>query len=309
MKFKKIWFGLMLFSQLSSGKCAITYEFNGGRFGDCLSTFAKAKWYAFKYKFQLLYKPFKYSDQLNLHTSETPYKADDLQFFNKIIKVKSETDIINNKDDNVLFISNFYSITPDLYEYRFIDKRWEREIQKAICPSDIPQKYLNKNAITIALHVRKGGGFDQPLSTDESNSNKLLTRKFADEIWPTKFPSDEYYIEGLASMIKLVEQNKIINVYLFTDDPEPAKLAAKYAAALSNPRVQFVYRDKDNTHDKNVVEDYFAMAECDYLIRSSSLLAKASQLLGNHQVILFPRHGYWDGNQAIIDLINIAMRK
>lgn len=309
MKFQKILFGLMFFSQLSSGKCAITYEFNGGRFGDCLSTFAKAKWYAFKYKLPLLYKPFKYSDQLNLHTSETPYKADDLQFFNKIVKVKSEADIINNKEDNILFISNFYSITPDLYEYRYIDKRWEREIQKAICPSDIPQKCLKENAITIALHVRKGGGFDQPLSTDETNSNKLLTRKFADEIWPTKFPSDEYYIEGLASMIKLIEQNKIINVYLFTDDLEPAKLAAKYATALSNSHVQFVYREIGNTHNKNVVEDFHAMAECDYLIRSSSLLAKASQLLGNHQVILFPRHGSWDGNQAIIDLINIIIRK
>ena len=77
----------------------------------------------------MLYKPFEYSDQLNLHTTEVHYNPDVLGSYSKIVKVKSEEDIINNKDDNVLFISNFYSITPNLYEYRFIDKRWENRLE------------------------------------------------------------------------------------------------------------------------------------------------------------------------------------
>lgn len=292
--------------QISCGKCAITYDLNGGRFGDCLSTFSKAKWYAFKYKLLLLYKPFEYSDQLNLHTSEALYKPEDLPSFTKIIKVNTEADIINNKEDNVLFISNFYSVTPDLYEYRYVDRRWETEIRKSLAPRYLKNNIRLENETTIALHVRKGGGFDQPLSTDAGK--KFITKKFADQIWPTKFPPDEYYIEALEKVTHLVDAQQSIRVHLFTDDPQPGRLAQKYQNAVNDPRVEFIYRKTDNAHNKNVVEDYFAMAQCDYLIRSSSLLAKASQLQGNHKMILHPGHGYWDGSKVIIDLVHIAIR-
>lgn len=294
----------VLFFQISAGKCAITYDLNGGRFGDCVSAFSKAKWYAFKYKLVLLYKPFEYSDQLNLHITETAYRAEDLSSYSKVVKVTTEADIINNKEDNVLFVSNFYSITPDLYEYRYIDKRWETEIRKAIAP--IQNKTNLENEATIALHVRKGGGFDKPLSTDGPNTP--INKKYSDQIWPTKFPPDEYYIQALEKITHLIDAQQSIHVHLFTDDPQPAQLAQKYQNALSDPRVEFMYRATDNAHNKNVVEDYYAMAQCDYLIRSSSLLAKASQLLGNHKMILHPGHGYWDGNKVIIDLVHIVLR-
>lgn len=304
---KKIAFYFLLFSQLSFGKCAITYDLNGGRFGDCLSTYAKAKWFAFKYQLPLLYKPFEYSEQLNLHIFETAYNPEDSKSFSKIVKVKSEADITNNKDDNVLFISNFYSITPDLYEYRYIDKKWETEIRKSITPTSFTNANRLENSITVALHVRKGGGFDQPLSTDSSGKHSIC-KKFSDQIWPTKFPPDEYYIEALEKIAQLINPNYLIEVHLFTDDPQPELLAQKYQEALSDPRIDFVFRKTDNTHNKHVVEDYCAMAECDYLIRSSSLIAKASQLLGNHKMVLYPGHGYWDGKKVIIDLINITIK-
>jgi hypothetical protein len=304
---KKIAFYLLLFSQLSLGKCAITYDFNGGRFGDCLSTYAKAKWFALKYKLPLFYKPFQYSEQLNLHIFETAYNPKDCKFFNKIVKVKSEADITNNTDDNILFISNFYSITPDLYEYRFIDKKWETEIRKSIAPTAFSSTSKLENTVTIALHVRKGGGFDQPLSTDSSGKDSIC-KKFSDQIWPTKFPPDEYYIEALAKIAQLIDPHYLIEVHLFTDFPEPELIAQKYQDALADNRLHFVYRATENFHNKNVVEDYCAMAACDYLIRSSSLIAKASQLLGNHKMVLYPGHGYWDGEKVIIDLIHIVIK-
>ena len=128
--------------------------------------------------------------------------------------------------------------------------------------------------------MRKGGGFDQPLSTDNVEQNNGTTKKFADEIWPTKFPPDEYYIEALVKVTKLIEPHYSIEVHLFTDDQNPEKLAKKYFDAVADSRIKFIYRKNDNAHNRNVVEDYHAMAECDYLIRSSSLIAKASQLVG-----------------------------
>lgn len=305
---KKIGFYLLLSSQISLGNCAITYDFNGGRFGDCLSTYAKAKWFAHKHTLELLYKPFEYSDQLNMHASETLYNPQDIKQYKTIVKVKTEQDIKNNTQDHVLFVSNFYSITPDLYEYRFIDKKWEQIITTVLAPhGDTPAQTTHKDAATVALHVRKGGGFDQPLSTDLLDTNTPI-KKFADQIWPTKFPPDEYYIQALQNLIKLLGPLTPVVVHLFTDDPHPQALAQKYKAALNNSCVEFIYRESGNAHNKNVVEDYYLMARCDYLIRSSSLLAKACQLLGDHKIIVCPGHGYWDGTKAVIDLVNIIMR-
>lgn len=168
-----------------------------------------------------------------------------------------------------------------------------------------PMPIIEKNEqhITVALHVRKGGGFDKPLSTDQNKGTQ-----FSDQIWPTKFPPDHFYIEQLKTLRKLVGSNTILDVYLLTDDPDPTSLAQKYAQELNDPLLFFHYRDHDNNHQSNVVEDYYTMAQCDCLIRSSSLIAKAAQLLGNHRIILYPIHGYWDGNKVIIDPVGITMR-
>ena len=43
---------------------AVSYQFNGGRFGDQLVTYVHARWVAYKFNLPLLYKRFDYSDQL-----------------------------------------------------------------------------------------------------------------------------------------------------------------------------------------------------------------------------------------------------
>ena len=157
------------------------------------------------------------------------------------------------------------------------------------------------NSITVALHVRKGGGFDKPLSTDHNKS-----AEFSDQIWPTKFPPDSYYIEQLQTLRKLIGPQTILDVYLFTHAPDPGALA--YADIIQDTYAYFHYRESGNAHDTNVVEDYYAMACCDCLIRSSSLIAKAAQLLGSHHIILYPIHGYWNGQKVIIDPVGIIMK-
>lgn len=295
---------LLTFSNLIHPS-AITYEFNGGRFGDCLSTYCKAKWFSFKYKIPLLYKPFQYSDQLMMHREEQAYDEQQIANFDAIIKVKTEDDIIKNKNKNVLFVSNFYSQTPGLYEYQSIDRKWGTVIKKMLTPTHAHSalEKTDANSITVALHVRKGGGFDKPLSTDHNKS-----AEFSDQIWPTKFPPDSYYIEQLQTLRKLIGPQTILDVYLFTDAPDPGALAKKYADIIQDTYAYFHYRESGNAHDTNVVEDYYAMACCDCLIRSSSLIAKAAQLLGSHHIILYPIHGYWNGQKVIIDPVGIIMK-
>ena len=297
---------IFLFCPATQCERVITYEFNGGRFGDCLSTYCKAKWFSYKHNLKLLYKEFTYSDQLALHIREINYNADQKDSFSKIIKVKNESDIINNKDQNVLFISNFYSQTPGLYEYGFQDTEFANLIKCALTPIvQMPIIEKQENSITAAVHVRKGGGFDKPLSSEQTYKKN---EQYADQIWPTKFPPDQYYIDQIKVLKKIIGIQTQLVIYLLTDDPNPAALAARYSQILNDPLISFIYRGKDNSHDSNVVEDFYLMAHCDCLIRSSSLFAKAAQLLGNHEVIIYPMHGKWIDEKVIIDPVGIIIR-
>lgn len=297
---------IFLFCPATQCERAITYEFNGGRFGDCLSIYCKAKWFSYKHKLKLFYKPFTYSDQLTMHITEFLYSENEVQSFDKIVKVKNETDITSNKDKNVLFVSNFYSQTPGLYEYGFQDIEFAQEIKKALTPS-VPMPIIEKttDTVTAAVHVRKGGGFDQPLASEQIYKKG---ERYADQIWPTKFPPDQYYIDQIKVLKKIVGVNTPLIIYLLTDDPNPATLVAKYTEKLNDPLISFIFRSKDNSHDSNVVEDFYLMAHCDCLIRSSSLFAKAAQLLGAHQIIIYPISGKWADGKVIIDPVGITMR-
>lgn len=299
---------LLLFFQISLFSSAITYDLNGGRFGDCLSTYCKAKWFSFKYKLPLYYKPFEYSDQLVLSKEETEYDQTLLNNFEKIVKVKCEEDILAYKDKNVLFVTNFYTKTPDLYDYQFIDPRFGTLLKNMIKPLITLASFESENGYArVALHVRKGGGYDKPLSTDSCN---CTTTKPSDQIWPTKFPRDQYYLEQLQTLRKLIDSNLILKVYLFTDDPNPEKIAQRYSDSLKDSSIEFVFRKEGNSYNNNVIEDFFAMTQCDYLIRSASLYTRAVQIIGNHKIIIYPIHGKWDTEKEmpIMNPIGIIMR-
>ena len=270
-------FLLLLFCMNIQCERVITYDLNGGRFGDCLSCYCKAKWFSYKHKLKLIYKPFIYSDQLAMHTIESMYTDNLVQSFDKIIKVKSEADITNNKDKHVLFVSNFYSQTPGLYAYGFQDTQFAHDIKKVLTPI-IPMPAIEKPAdsITAAVHVRKGGGFDKPLASEQIFKKG---EQYADQIWPTKFPPDQYYIDQIKVLKRLVGVDTPLIIHLLTDDPNPTALATQYAEKINDPLIHFVFRSQDNSHDNNVIEDFYIMAQCDCLIRSSSLFAKAAQLL------------------------------
>lgn len=281
---------------ISCTPSAITFKLNGGRFGDCVSNCCKAYYYAHKYHLKFLYQPFIYSDQLMLSQLEAEFHPDDEKQFSHTVQVTCEDDIKlkRNKTQNVLFVSNFYSKTPGLYEYGIQDPLFATQLKKLLMPI-APPNFVKKpeNSMIAAVHVRKGGGFDS---------------QCADQIWPTKFPPDQFYIDQIKILRKLVAQEKLLIIYLFTDDPNPGALAARYEKILNDASISFIYRQSDNSHDAHVIEDFYLMSQCDCLIRSSSLFAKAAQLLGNHEIIMYPVQGYWKDDTLIIDPVGIIMR-
>lgn len=275
---------------------AITYELNGGRFGDNLSTYCKAKWFCYKFGIPLLYKSFEYSNQLQLHQHEQLFTEEQTNTFDSIVKVKTVDDIIKNKQKNVLFVTNFYSQTPGLYEFGLQNPAFSEHIKTMLTPLCPPTLSKETNTITVALHVRKGGGFDS---------------QSAYQTWPTKFPANSYYIEQLKLIRNLIDKSFLLVIHLFTDDPNPEALVQKYRNALNDSSITFSYRTENNSHKANVVEDFYSMAQCDCLIRSSSLFAKAAQLLGDFKIMIYPVQGYWDKKleTVIIDPVGVYIKK
>src|SRR5438477_11202069 len=60
-----------------TGPSAITWKPNGGRFGDNLVSYCKAKWIAYMFNIELLYLPFPYSDELMIHENEKMYTEEE----------------------------------------------------------------------------------------------------------------------------------------------------------------------------------------------------------------------------------------
>src|SRR5439155_8599244 len=93
---------LLLYGNIQSN--FISYILNSGRFGDHLLTYAKTKWFAYQYNIPLLYVPFKYSDQLGMHTLEKMRSSNNLIKGMTILPLTPKT-LIKNSTDNILYLA------------------------------------------------------------------------------------------------------------------------------------------------------------------------------------------------------------
>lgn len=184
---------------------------------------------------------------------------------------------------------------------------------------------------TIALHVRQGSQGDPPLSSvqlynsrdfsslefinskeiqlNEIQLNEHITiqnsrlfyreARYADKLWPQKFPPLQYYVDQLNFLQK--KANTPLQVYLFTDHVKPENLAFLIRKAANNPKLIFKWRDKSATP----LEDLFAMAHCTYLIRPHSHLSLIAEIIGHHKATISPRNGIWLGNILFINQVNV----
>ena len=224
-------------SQKQSYPSAITWEPNGGRFGDNLFSYSKAKWLSYKFDIPLLYLPFKYSDQLILHERENMYTHESIKLFSTIIHLPIGSKYQLLPYNNTLYISNWKTdIVIDWYDKIFIE-----ELKKNICPlSALEKVVIPDECISIAVHVRNGGGF-------------IVDTEQERERCPLRFVPDEFFIAQIARLADIFKDQNLY-VHIFTDHLEPAVLKRKFKKALNNPRITFSYRKQNNTHKSNVLE-------------------------------------------------------
>lgn len=278
---------------LNSTIC-VTYELDTEtRFGDQLVSYLNARWIAYHYGYSFLYKPFRYSENFALDALEERWSEEKEKGFDQQIRHEKGAHFLSMYDGSLLYKIPFFSSQPDDLKYKpdwaVFPIHWKDPGFNALLRSLFqPAKKLDlialpkeKYALTVALHVRRGGGVDD---------------MFAHILWPLRFPPDSYYIESLRKMAEFFP-NQSIYAFIFTDEEEPQKIASKLQEALSDLPITLGYRETGNHHSANVIEDFYSMMQFDCLIRSTSNFSLIPSVIGNYKVVITPQHHLWHVNE------------
>jgi len=280
---------LLLATELSYGQAYITTERWGGRFGDQLLLYRKAKALSASLSIPYMHRPFCHSDQLKLHYTE--HRLPSLTSFSRVIITRKieelQRELASSKGENVLCLIKFRSgISVPGLPTDFRDRmRSLISPQKPIRPLKVPT-----GTTTIAVHIRKG---------DVTGNQHYFGQKWH---------RDEEYIKLLRPLLEQLG-NIPTYVYIFTDDAKPSTLARKFEAACKKRNASFAATfcsdnpdkhakriatfgsaDNSNTQTSNaIVTDFFNMASCDYLIRPyGSAFSLMAEYIGKHKAVLVP---------------------
>jgi len=261
---------------------AVTYTFSGGRLGDNLLSYLHAKWISFLHNIPLLYASFTYSHSLKLHDIEKyPYQKY-APYFTKTHVVAHGEEMNIDPQAGILYIVHYFpEVDYEEYKPRFkVDwhnKQFKALVQQLIAPrkAGVGKATLSKSRVNVALHMRKGGGFDR------DGLYKVY------QSWPEKFPEDEYYIEQIKKMYELCN-NAPLHIHIFTDDRDPALLMKKLSEAVKPLNIEFSCRVRGNKHDAHVLDDLFAMAKFDCLIRPDSNFSVIAEKIGDYKFVIAP---------------------
>ncbi len=302
----------------------------GGRLGDKLMMYIKAKYVAYKLNIPFYIKHFSYIDSLKIHDLETylpPQKG-----IKQIRDIKSMPSI--NAHENAIYIIHYYFQLPtwgkyqELYDSQEISL-WDEIINDPIFINQLkqtisPRKSINlcpvpsDNSVKVALHIRQGGGFDIPLYSRQLYDKAQLKnavqvacpehfgrKKYADSAWPLKFPPLQFYIDQIRYLAELLHYQPMY-IHIFTDHSEPELLVKTLHEQLALENIWFGFRKEDNHHSQNILEDLFSMTQFEYLIRSGSNLPQIAQLIGNFKLTIYPHEAAWIDDMLVVTNVGIV---
>lgn len=301
MMLRRFLIGLFLFYLPAASAQYVTYDLSGGRFGDNLLAYLHAKWFAYQHDLPLLYKPFEYSNELCLDDRELAYgsrsfrKEQGIRYWTKA-HVKWWPLFSKIPLFAPLYVCPYFP--EDVKEARkgrfyFFQVDWKDAMfRKHALEMLAPKKPLAlitppRDRISIAMHVREGGGFDRNLGLS----------------LPLKSPPKEFYLAGLRYMVASFPGCSFF-CHIFTDSQTPELLAAEFRQALpAHVEIEFSYRQTANRHDANVLEDFFSFFNFDLLIRPQSNFSLIPSLLHDYAIVYAPKD--FRVQQVVIDDVDV----
>lgn len=299
--------GLMSYVQAfdPNESSAVTFEPGRGRFGDQLISYLHASWVSHKTGFPIILQDFMYMDEMKLSDMHEKLSNRLYRRFKFHLKVYTNQQISFPINPGGLYIVPYHSdfrheaannVTLEKRHYGYLvvdwtDQEFLEKVRTAVAPKrEMPTLDLPDNRVTVAMHVRRGGGYD-----DRNGFNPTMAM-------PLKFPTDAFYLDAVRK-ISALTGGKPLYVHIFSDAAYPVVIAKKYEKELSDLDVMFGAREFDNAHDKNVLEDFYAMQQFDCLIYPESNYSYIPSRIWDYQIRISPNEAeVIDGRQQIVGM-------
>lgn len=296
----------------------------GGRFADQLVHYIRIKWLAKKYGADFFHIPFDKSDQLVLDYKEPHFDQQPFRDAKKSL-LMSEQMLAKNERKNVIFELDYrcdftsWYLKPAPWREIVSNSEFVEHIKQMIKPvNEIPQLPIPKERISVAVHIRTGGGLDISrcseqefdFSVDNTLEKPCIKHRshYADCIWPLKFLPLQFYIDQIKLLSDLLADLPLY-VYIFTDDQDPGKLCRRLKEKIGKSNIMYACRNKGNHYSRNVVEDMFAMAyQFDCLIRGGSHFGLIPDFIGNHKLVIRPVKAFWYGNKLVVTKVDVVAK-
>jgi len=301
-------------------------------------TYIKAKWFAHKHQLNFYYRPFRESAIFALHSRDKQFNPE-IHTSEKQLKKISH---LGQKLPGDIHYSVLFHAYDPLWEDAFEVAFWEELMNDIAFLDDLRESFkpaLNfkvptppKAKLSVALHIRQGGGFDGPLFSvkyfdrskldvkndilvtkrygrdrDRFRHNRLTQesdyppRKFVDSRYPYKFIPEQYYVDQLNLIAKKYPHRQIY-AHVFTDDRDPKQICERMKKHLNNPSIELDCHV--STRGKGcLIYDIKAMTKYEILIRSRSHFGQLAQLAGNFKLVIAPKTCAWNGNALCVKTI------
>lgn len=319
-----------------------------GRLGDQIYYFSKCVMLSKKYNIPFYYRPFTHYDQFKLST-ELPQLTPEIQKkFAKKVTLPHEAHIpaLLKKHDSILITIEYHTKTFDgQYDYwRSTTERFAY-ITSLLTPHTTRSITVPNNHISVAVHVRKGGGYDAPLhsqqlysytpgwklckkkslnttpTTFEINYNCLLNtptfvpaqkrrlvrpaKKNAADIINPKRFPPDQYYIECIKKLSELVNHHPLYIQIFTDDPNPQAVVERFKKQVNIPTITWHTNQIHADYKHSVLDDLLAISQCDCLIKGDSYFAWSAQFLGNHRLVFFPNTATWHDQTLMITKIGI----
>lgn len=301
-------------SSFKNAPCFIYCGEYGTRLGDRLLLYSMAKWIAYKNKLPLRVEPFPYYEELMGSLIDLPLEKIPPNYNKNYVHLESKL----TKKNGSVYLIHAYPYGSDIPTMKN-DPYFLRLLRTAISPKApldliIPPKHL----ISVAVHIRNGGGFDNPLISVQIFDSKethhpVYSTEYQDKSNPLKFPPEQFYIDQIKKISEIFS-NQPLYLFIFTDDANPSILCERIKKHVDLDNIIFDCRKSACRHDMNVLEDLFSMLNFDCLIRpSDSHFSSIVYLLGDHQVVIYPDSYHWETDSEnreylIMDQIQIKKK-
>jgi hypothetical protein len=301
----KLIFCFLFFTLQLTAKNAIVQKNRGERLGDRLLIICATKFLALTHDLDFYYRTSPFLDNCMLSDTEIKFDNTIQAHYNKIISFNEKS--FKQAAPSTLFTAPWSCI--DSFCNNFGKRHLYRTqfdlLQAMVTPKDLTSKLeITPHTISVAVHIRKGEGYDQPLSSIQIYRNSTIKGIPADRSWPNKFPPEQYYIDQICRLEDLLA-NKKITFFIFTDSLKPQDLTDRIAIYCAKENVSFINASK-SLNDSPLV-DMYKMATCDCLIRAESAYSIVSQIMGNHKLVFSPKHCAWHGNMLHIEQVKITI--